>query len=173
MKIPLTGRTLIRTNKLDDLQAEFAALQHKTAELEKELAVVRETARDNTGNRADGGVGTPSPPKVVHELIRVTDGLTDLIEGGAAQEPERATTALDWLHRRVEALLVSCDVTRIDDSGPVDLLRQEVVDSRPTPTADLVDQIADTVRPGYSWHGSLIRPQQVVAYIPAEEARGR
>ena len=173
MKIPLTGRTLIRTRQLDELQAAFAALQSKTAELEAELAVVRETASDNTGNRDDDSAGTSSPPKVVRELIRVTDGLMDLIEGGAAREPERAATALDWLRRRAEALLVSCDVVRIDDSGPIDLFRQEVVDSRPAPAGDLVDQIADTVRPGYSWHGSLIRPQQVVAYIPAEEARGR
>jgi molecular chaperone GrpE (heat shock protein) len=173
MKIPLTRRTLIRTSQLDELQAASAALQHKTAELEKELAVVRETARDNTGNRADNGAGTASPPKIVRELIRVMDGLVDLIEGGAAHEPDRAATALNWLHGRGEALLASCDVVRIDDSGPVDLLRQEVVDGRPTPAGDLVDQIADTVRPGYSWHGLLIRPQQVVAYVPAEETRGR
>jgi hypothetical protein len=184
MKIPLTGHTLIRTRQLDDLQAAVVILQDKTAGLEDELAKLRDSRRD-VGTAGTGpppppppppsppSPPSPPPPKVVSELIRVTDGLTDLIEGGAAHEPERAATALHWLHGRAEALLASCEVVRIDDSGQVDLLRHEVVDIRPAPAGDLVDQIADTVRPGYSWHGSLLRPQQVVAYIPAEEPRGR
>jgi molecular chaperone GrpE (heat shock protein) len=42
-----------------------------------------------------------------------------------------------------------------------------VVGSRAAPSDVFADQIADTVRPGYAWRGSLLRPQQVIAYVPA------
>lgn len=116
-----------------------------------------------------GEVRPAGPPPVVHELVGVADRLVDLTGSGAPSDPQQASAALSWLELRTQTLLAACDVLRIEDRGPLDLHRHQVVASRAAPSDDLVDQIADTIRPGYAWHGSLLRPQQVVAYIPADE----
>jgi molecular chaperone GrpE (heat shock protein) len=65
-------------------------------------------------------------------------------------------------------MLASCEVTVIDDTGPLDPMRHEVVAGRECAADGPVDQIAETVRPGYAWRGELLRPQQVIAYVPSE-----
>jgi molecular chaperone GrpE (heat shock protein) len=98
------------------------------------------------------------PPPVARELITMADRLVDLRTSGT-------TEILEWLRARSNALLALCEVAPITDGGTVDFLRHEVVADRPAPRAELVDHIADSVRPGYLWRHHLIRPQQVIAYV--------
>jgi hypothetical protein len=107
------------------------------------------------------------PPAVVRELVRLADRLPDLTGENAPRDPEQAAVITRWLEERARALLTACDVVPVEDSGPLDLGRHEVVGTRAAPAGDLVHHIADTVRPGYTWQGRLLRPQQVVAYVAA------
>jgi len=160
----------------DDLRAaqdKYAALEQAARSRADPEPVERRALPDPAppaqfppGGAEDG------PPSVVRELVSMADKLVELTGVGAPSDPRQASAALRWLERRTQALLAVCDVMRIEDSGPLDLQRHEVIASRAAPGEDLVDHIADTVRPGYAWHGSLLRPQQVIAYIPAEEATG-
>jgi molecular chaperone GrpE (heat shock protein) len=70
---------------------------------------------------------------------------------------------------RTKALLTSCDIKRVEESGAFDPARQQAVASREAPRPELAHQIADTVRPGYVWHGDLLRPQQVAVYVPVND----
>lgn len=105
------------------------------------------------------------PPAIVRELIRLADRLPDLTGGNTPADPEQAAGLARWLEGRAQSLLTACDVTRIEETGALDLSRHEVVGTRTAPADQMVQHIADTVRPGYSWHGRLLRPQQVVAYV--------
>jgi molecular chaperone GrpE (heat shock protein) len=181
---------LIRRSHLDLLHEQLAELRDRSqaevdelterlrstkAELESTAAQLASTAADLRAARAQTreAPATPTrrgqagPPPVIRELVSVADMLVGLIGGGVWSDPDGAETALRWFEERTAALLAMCDVTRIEDSGQLDLRRHEVVASRTTPSEELADQIADTVRPGYAWHGSLLRPQQVIAYVPA------
>jgi molecular chaperone GrpE (heat shock protein) len=190
MRSPLIRRT--RLERLDERlaelrdrsQAEAVALTERlrsiTAELEStraelestaaELHTAREQAREAQVTPVGArpvGARPAGPPPVIRELVSVADTLADLIGSDAWSDSRGAETALRWFEERTAALLGMCDVTRIEDSGQLDLRRHEVVASRAAPSKELPDQIADTVRPGYAWHGSLLRPQQVIAYVPA------
>jgi hypothetical protein len=194
----LPGFRLIRRKELDRLRAEVSAIreesQAQVADLTRklraaqdELAAPERTIRSRgdssqaeqptrdtaaPGQFPPGEAGAAGPPPVVQELVNMADQLVDLTGGGAPSDPQQASAALRWLGLRTQTLLAVCDVVRIEDSGPLDLQRHQVVACRAAPGDDLVDQIADTIRPGYAWHGSLLRPQQVIVYIPANEVTG-
>jgi hypothetical protein len=187
MSISVFGFTLVRVKKLDGLRAEHDRLRAEsrlqittlTERLDRivdQVAVVTSSARNR-----DAGDGTPpgpecpddrgvaAPPPVVRELISLADGLVDLAGTGAPSGPEHGSAVLRWVDSRAQALFAACDVVRIEDRGFLDLQRHEVVAGRAAPGDDLIDQIADTVRPGYEWRGTLVRAQQVIAYVPASE----
>lgn len=128
----------------------------------------RRTAEGRAASTADGGSGD-GPPAVARELIALADRLVDLTGRSAPTDLDQAVAALQWLTVRVSGLLAMCEVAPITDDGVLDFMRHEVVADRPAPTEALVDHIAGTVRPGYRWRHDLLRPQQVVAYIAAED----
>jgi molecular chaperone GrpE (heat shock protein) len=91
--------------------------------------------------------------------------------GGDGVEPAQAAAVARWIGNRLRMMLARCDVAPDNRTGPVDLVRQEIVGWRAAPTPNLVDHIAETVRPGYSWRGQVLRTQQVIIYVaPATEA---
>ena len=136
-------------------------------------AASRDTARAG-GRHAEpttGGSTQPgNPPAIVWELISLSDRLVDLTRAGAPADAEEAWETLRWFAGRATELLALYEIARVEDDGPLDLLRHEVVAGRPAPAAALVEHIAETVRPGYLWRGALLRPQRVVAYV--EESQG-
>jgi hypothetical protein len=147
--ISLFGFTLIRTRELDALRAGTAQRKDETAEPDE---------------KAEPAGMAEAPAGVVRELIRLADRLPNMPGTSAPAESAGTDTVVRWFGARVQAMLTACDVARIQDSGPVDSRRHEVVATRPAPGDDLAHHIADTVRPGYEWRGQLVRPQQVIAY---------
>ncbi|MFF3938075.1 nucleotide exchange factor GrpE [Streptomyces phaeofaciens] len=102
-------------------------------------------------------------PAVVPELIRTADQLTGLRASAATGDVD-TTALLRWLDRRLADLLAQAGVETLDDDGPLDLSRHEVVETRPGPPgADPGPRVLATVRPGYRRHGRVLRPQQVIA----------
>jgi hypothetical protein len=109
------------------------------------------------------------PPPIVGELITIADRLVDLTGHGAPADPARTAAALRWLSRRMAVLLEHSETVAIADTGPVDLARHEIVDSRPAAEGEPAGIIAETVRVGYLWRGELLRPQQVITYRAASD----
>ena len=113
---------------------------------------------------------TDGPPAAAREVIRLADGLLDLRENlNLTADDGQSATVLRWAESRTQALLNSCDIKRVEESGAFDPARQQTVASREAPRPELAHHIADTVRPGYVWHGVLLRPQQVVVYVPVND----
>ena len=63
--------------------------------------------------------------------------------------------------------MAACEITRVEESGAFDPARHEAVASREAPSADLVGRSPTPSRPGYAWHGSMLRSQEVVVYAAA------
>jgi hypothetical protein len=162
MSISMFGFTLIRSQELDAIRARVRDLQEDPQPSAGEASAAQTAVEEPEAGESQ--VTGTEPPRVVRELIRLADGLPDLTGDHAAAAPVRADELARWLETRTQALLKACDVELVEDNGPLDLQRHEVIATRAAPASDLVHHIADTARPGYSWHGRLIRPQQVVVY---------
>jgi hypothetical protein len=110
------------------------------------------------------------PPAAAREVIRLAEGLLDLRESlDLTADDGQSATVLRWVESRVKALLNSCDIKRVEESGAFDPAWQKAVASREAPRPELAHQIADTVRPGYVWHGVLLQPQRIVLYVPVND----
>ncbi|MEW2085173.1 hypothetical protein [Streptomyces sp. NPDC005283] len=105
----------------------------------------------------------PSAPPAAAPLIGLLDRLSGL--GDAAEPPDGPV--LDWVRRSVLTALAALGVTPIEDTGPADPTRHNVVATREDDSGGLLcDHIAETVRPGYRWDGGLLRTQEVIVYVP-------
>jgi hypothetical protein len=199
MSFSILGFTLIRTRDLAALSEAAAAASSSLAEpSQPDPEPADETAPPAASGQQAGGPGParghdpaqeawaavtteapppigaePSeadrPPKVVHEVLRLADGVLDLRDslGAAVADGQPAGTVLRWAGARATSLMAACEVTRVEESGVFDPARHKAVASREAPSADLVWQIADTVRAGYAWRGSILRSQEVVVYAAA------
>ncbi len=171
MKISFLGLTLISTRELDRIVAaarESAEATRQPTPPAQALPPVRPVLGPGPGETDERPAG--GPPSAVRELVSVADRLADLTGSAAPADPQQTAVVLRWLESRAQSVLTAHGVVRIDDSGPVDVRRHEVVARRAAPSAELTDQIAQTIRPGYAWRGAPLRPQQVIAYVRADEA---
>jgi len=102
---------------------------------------------------ADGD--RPSP--AVTRLIDVRDH----VFGNAAPSAELNA----WLYARLGNALGDLGVATLEAAGAVDWTFQEVVGTRATTDKALDQTVAATVRPGYRFGETVLRPQQVIAYV--------
>ncbi len=143
----------------DAARAALRSARATVEDLRESLDALRATAP----RPAEGNTYTEEPHPVTYGLMAVADRLSDLTNSGVEQA--HAAAVARWIGNRVRMMFARCDVTPETRDGPVDLVRHEVVGWRAAPTPDLVDCVAETVRPGYSWRGQLLRTQQVIAYV--------
>ena len=180
MTMSLFGFTLVRVTELESLRGtaaaappvpaasrdEPAASRDETAASRDEPAA-RETADQPSGPLAEDPV-PEAPPPVARELVRLADQLPDLLPGKPGVTDDTVNDTVQWLNTRIQEVLAACDVVRVEEAGRLDFSRHEVAGTRPAPDADSAHHIAATVRPGYSWRGRMLRPQQVIAYVLAQ-----
>ncbi|MEV4868021.1 hypothetical protein [Streptomyces syringium] len=119
------------------------------------------------GKPPDAAVTEPRPaPDPVPPAAAPLIELLDRLAGLAGDPPAADGPVLDRVRRGVVAALAASGVTSVEDTGPVDPARHHVVATRDDPSGLLSDRIAETVRPGYLWRDVLLRPQEVVSYVP-------
>ncbi|GLY25530.1 hypothetical protein [Micromonospora sp. NBRC 101691] len=160
-------------SRIDEAVAALRALGVQVAALQESIDRRAESvagAGGASGQPADGtarpaGAPAGEPPGGVRELVTIADRLADLTSRATPTDPAQAAAVLRWLDRQLPAVMEAAGLVAIaDPAGPVDLDRHEVVASRPGPVDTEV--IAETVRVGYLWRGSLLRTQQVVTTHP-------
>ncbi|MEU6380432.1 nucleotide exchange factor GrpE [Streptomyces sp. NPDC046909] len=165
----LRGELAALRHRLDHALAEIKSNQTELTLLERESARAAEEVAELRG-RLDAQAESASrlralqeaadrPPPVAAVLVRMADQLADLrasVEAGTLD----AATLLRWLDRRLPELHAEVGIETVDDEGPLDLTRHEVLETRPGGDAP---RILSTVRPGYRWRDHVLRPQQVIA----------
>lgn len=173
MRFPNFGFTLVRAHELKALRDAAAGRAGRSGDApqpgpESEQAPL--VASDpgpvpgSGGTPTAAGTGHDGQPAVVRELIRLADGLSDLITQAETSGQLTVDTVLRWVGVRTESLLIACDIVQILDADGFDPARHQSVAGRPAPCPQQTGRIAETVRPGYAWKGALLRPQQVIVY---------
>jgi hypothetical protein len=102
----------------------------------------------------------PEPSATAKELIKLRDWVLSVTRG----DPETAPEALKMLYRGLGEVLEKEGITLLEETGPYNWRWQEVLSTRVTDDPSQDETVCSTVRPGYLFHGKLVRPQQVIVY---------
>lgn len=118
---------------------------------------------------------SPAADAVQLELIRGVIAMRDnlLMRKRWLQDfspgEEAATGLVEGQLQETARLLERAGVEIMDQGGPFDSRIHTVVETRAAPDPEQADQIAGTLRPGYSFRGEVIRSQEVILFIKAQE----
>jgi hypothetical protein len=102
----------------------------------------------------------PELSETARELIKLRDWVLLAQSGDNPASPQ----VLEAIYKKLGQILAQEGVTVIEESGPFNYERQQVISTQPTDDPDKDDWVCDTVRPGYLFEGSLIRFQEVIVY---------
>jgi hypothetical protein len=141
----------IASHALALAQGRVQSLNHRIDVLEKATV-----ARDSDAEPLRPALAdvVKDPPEIAADLIEIFDHL--------ASRPD--DPARRWLENRLSRIAMKCEISWIDDSGPVDLTKHEIIGVRPATDGNRPGDIAVTIRPGYLQRGRIIRAQQVIAF---------
>lgn len=102
------------------------------------------------------------PSATAQELIRLRDWV--LLANTGEGEQKASPKVLDAIYKQLGKILVKEGITSLEETGSFNYERQQVVSTEATDDPEKDDLICDIVRPGYLFHDSLIRPQEVIVY---------
>lgn len=102
----------------------------------------------------------PELSETAQELIKLRDWVLLAQSGKNPASPQ----VLGAIYKKLAQILAQEGVTVIEESGPFNYERQQVISTQPTDDPEKDDWVYDTVRPGYLFEGGLIRPQEVIVY---------
>ena len=71
---------------------------------------------------------------------------------------------LQVLYKKLGKILEKEGITSLEETGVCNYERHQVVSTQETDDPNQDELIYETVRPGYLFQGSLIRPQEVIVY---------
>lgn len=97
----------------------------------------------------------------VQQVILLRDWVLLAKTSGAEAFP---LEVFEDLYRQLNGVLAKHGVTSLEADGPFDENYQQVINLEPTTDPAKHHQISATLRPGYLFHGKLIRPQEVTLY---------
>jgi GrpE len=102
----------------------------------------------------------PSLSKTAKELIDLRDWVLLAKTGNNTPSPE----VLDILYQRLGKILEREDVTVLEEHDRFNYERQQIVSTKVTDDPEKNDTIAETIRPGYLFKNTIVRPQEVIIY---------
>jgi GrpE len=102
----------------------------------------------------------PTLSKTAKELIDLRDWVLLAKTGSNASSPE----VLEILYQRLGKILEQEDVTTLEEYDQFNYERQQIISTKVTDDPEKNDTIAETIRPGYIFNDSIIRPQEVILY---------
>ena len=108
----------------------------------------------------------PELSPTAKELIKVRDWVLLAQSSGTAVAPG----VREEVHRQLARVLAKEGVIPLEETGTFDYNRQSVSGTHPTDDPEQDDMVCSTVRPGYQFHGQLVRPQEVIIYVYGDSA---
>lgn len=117
---------------------------------------------------ADGADSRETELWWIRQMIGLRDRLLqklDWVENLPPQEQASARKLIELQLQETASMLEGRQVTVLDGGGSFCREYQTVMMTRPAPSEDCLDQIAQVVRPGYAWNGEVLRAQEVVLYV--------
>lgn len=153
--------------RMETLEQNLAEYQKRCDEMEqtqendqKQLAELKDALAQAKQKQVDSQILIQAVIGMRDHLLMRRDWLQD-------QDPDNVNAAklIDGQLRETRKLLEGAGVEILDQGGRFDCNFQMVVDTRPAPTPEQVDEIADIFRPGYRFGGEVIRAQEVIVYV--------
>lgn len=95
--------------------------------------------------------------------------LRDRLRGVVAEGDGAAAATLPWVIKRLDEGLAGLQVAEFVDDGEVDVRRHQIVDRRAANLEHPPGTIAQSVRPGLTLAGSLLRPQEVIVFSAEDD----
>ncbi len=102
------------------------------------------------------------PSAIAQELIKLRDWV--LVASSSEENQSADRKALQILDQKLGKILEKEGITTVEDTGHCNYDRHKIVSTEITNDSTQDEIIYQTVRPGYIFDGSLIRPQEVIIY---------
>lgn len=102
----------------------------------------------------------PTLSKTAKELIDLRDWI--LLAKTGSNLP--GSEIFNVLYQRLGKILEQEGVNTLEEQDKFNYECQQIVSTKPTNDPDKNDMIAETIRPGYTFNNSIIRPQEVIIY---------
>jgi len=102
------------------------------------------------------------PSVTAQELMRLRDWI--LLATSEEGKKKDKSKVLQVLYTKLGKILEKEGITSLEETGVCNYERHQVVSTQKTDNPNQDELIHETVRPGYLFHGSLIRPQEVIVY---------
>jgi molecular chaperone GrpE (heat shock protein) len=95
------------------------------------------------------------------ELIKIRDWILLAFNENNTPTPK----ILNVLYKQLGQILEKEGVISLEEIGKFDYERQQIISTRVTDDPEKNEMVCETVRPGYLFNGSVVRPQEVIIYI--------
>ncbi len=155
--------------RVAELEGRYAELEARWLRAQADYQNVRRRAQQDLESAL---LRTLQP--LLDELLLVADYLDMALASPAASDDARTLAQGVALTRsKLVQALEQIDVRPVPTSGPFDPALHEAAGSRPAGDRP-PGSILETLRPGYTWQGRILRPARVVvAAAPEGQAAGR
>lgn len=177
-------RNLYDWNNRQVIQKHSALQQENQALKQQILQLLQEKEAEQEADEKAPFVASEQPPQNdaqeelqkqniiwIQEIISLRDSILirkSWIEENATENVD-AMRLVNMQLKDTGRLLERMGVEIIDDSGKFDYNIHVAVGTTETTSELLVDHVAQTVRPGYQYRGEILRLQEVIVYVLAEE----
>ncbi|WYL96945.1 MAG: nucleotide exchange factor GrpE [Gloeotrichia echinulata IR180] len=159
----LVENSEIQKVSLNVVADTIASQSEAEAKLEIEEKVSNNEQTTPTFNTPPEIIPEPKLSKTAKELIELRDWVLLAKTGNNTPSP----AMLDVLYQQLGKVLEKEGVTSLEENDKFDYERQQIVSTKVTDDPQKNDIVAETVRPGYIFNGSIIRPQEVIIYTKA------
>lgn len=126
-----------------------------------------QTASDNnivtSPSTESGSIPVKSEPELSNTLKELIT-LRDWVFLAKNNHPEANSAILSAIYQKIGQILAGENVIEIAETGYFNCERQQVIATQITNDPEKDDCVCHTVRPGYLFHGALIRPQEAIFY---------
>ena len=102
------------------------------------------------------------PSVTAQELMKLRDWI--LLATSEEGDKKNSPKVLQVLYKKLGKILEKEGITSLEETGVCNYERHQVVSTQETDDPNQDELIYETVRPGYLFQGSLIRPQEVIVY---------
>lgn len=155
----------------NEIEKELAEKNKMLEKLEKEISDMkrnRTVTLPNPQNASQNNAESNTEFKWIMELVRLRDNQSirkEFLIGQGEKQDSPGIRLIDSLLKETALLMENNGVEIINDTGEFTSERHIVMDTVKTDDPKLVNHIANMVRPGYIYKGSLIRPEEVIVYV--------
>jgi molecular chaperone GrpE (heat shock protein) len=116
-------------------------------------------------SQSEAQTSLTKPSATATALMKLSDWVLLAKTGEAVIKP----TILEEIYHQLTSILAKEGITLLEADGLCDYEQQMVVGTQTTDDPARTDHVCSTLRPGFLFHGRLLRPQEIIVYTLESE----